>query len=415
MTEIHEASRAERVDPLVAHLEGALGYARERSYLGWDYCDGMSSRVWNAVPVRTKWSNLAFQEIIKRGPPVLRRLFLVEPRRNYMGAALFAMANQNAHDLRRGRGVAPPEAVDYRGETRELLDWLVDNSDPGASGFGLGHSHPVQDLQGYASANTPDAVVTSCGVKALLRGADLDPSYARVAVSAAELVENEFDYTELDDGTARITYSQNHPERYYTLNAGALGARLLVDLYAYSGEELYRERARKLLDHIVDRQQPIGGWMYRDPPEASHLSMDTHHNGFIVESLQQYQRVTGDFRYEAVLDDALTFFRETLFTDDGAPNFDETDAYPRDIHACAQGVLVFSYAGEFPFARRILEWTLSNLYDGHERFYFRKTRYRTRRITLMRWCQAWMTYAISEYLVERTGVRQNQIPAVAAP
>ncbi|WP_284011187.1 antibiotic ABC transporter permease [Haloarcula pelagica] len=410
MTEIYDTSTTEAVDPLFDLLERSLAYAREREYLGWDYCDGMSSRVWRSVPVQTKWSNLAFQEVIKRGPPFLRRLFLVEPRRNYKGAALFAMANQNAHELRQIRGPTRNTDIDYLGETRDLLDWLVESNDSGNSGFGLGHPHAVQDLQGYASPNTPDSVVTSYAVKALLRGATLDPAYARVAASSAELVENELDYTELDDGTARITYSQNHPGTYYTLNAGALGARLLVDLYAYFGDDRHRRRARKLLDHIVDRQEPIGGWKYRDPPDASHLSMDTHHNGFILESLQYYRTVTADGRYDEAIDDAMTFHRETLFTADGAPNFDENDAYPRDIHAAAQGILVFSYAGEFTFARRIIEWTLENLFDGEERFYFRKTRYRTRRITLMRWCQAWMAYAISEYLVERTGVRETQAP-----
>lgn len=126
--------------------------------------------------------------------------------------------------------------------------------------------------------------------------------------------------------------------------------------------------------------------------------MDNHHNGFIIECFQRYREVTGTREYEDVLSKALSFYRETLYEHNGAPNWDETDAYPRDIHAVSQGILVFTYAGEHEFARRILRWALNNLYGGDGRFYFRKHRFYTKRITLMRWCQAWMAYAMSEHL-----------------
>ena len=386
-------------------LRNALAYARANDYAGWDYVDGMSSKVWKSLPIDYKWANIAFQEVVKRSPPTVRRLLLVEQRRNYMGGALFAVANRNLHDLGMATEGHSDNRVDYLAEMTRLLDWLVESKKPGYSGFGVGHQHDIQDLQGFAEANTPDAVVTSYAVRALVRGACLDQTYPEVARTSADLLFEDLNYREFDDGTARITYSQNHPERYYTLNAGALGARLLVDLYDHFGTDRYRESARALLDYIVDRQQPVGGWKYRDPPSASHLSMDTHHNGFILECLQRYQEVTGERRYEDAIASSLWFHRTVLFDPDGAPNFDEQQSYPRDSHACAQGILVFSYAGEFEFARRILEWTLENLYDGDGRFYFRKTGLYTRRITLMRWSQAWMAYAISEYLIERTRAR----------
>jgi hypothetical protein len=130
--------------------------------------------------------------------------------------------------------------------------------------------------------------------------------------------------------------------------------------------------------------------------------MDNHHNGFVVEAFQRYAEVAGN-RYRDTLDEALTFYREVLFEPDGAPNWDETSAYPKDIHACAQGILVFTYAGDYEFAGRILDWTLGNLYAGGGRFYFRKEPLYTKRITLMRWCQAWMAYALSEYLTGLAG------------
>jgi hypothetical protein len=384
------------VDDVV--LSEALSYARERDYTGWDYGDGMSSRVLQAVPVDNRLLNLAFQELIKRSPLNLRPLFLVERRRNFMGAALFAMANLAVADLASStdRDVGR-SGVDHVGEAVELLDWIVENRARGYGGFCVGHSHPIQDIQGKAERNEPGAVCTSYAVKALLRGASLGDQYARVAETAADFVVEDLDYRPTDHG-ARITYSNNHEGEYYTLNAGALAGRLFVDLYDHFGDAEYRRRGREILDHVVAKQEPCGGWLYRDPPSASHLSMDTHHNGFIIECLQRYDAATGSGRYAEATADALEFFRDELFDDDGAPHFDEDSRYPQDVHAAAQGILVFTYAGELRFARRILRWTVENLSDGAGRFYFRKGRFVTNRTTLMRWCQGWMAFAMAEYL-----------------
>lgn len=370
-------------------MEQTLAYGREREYTGPDYADGMSSRFLQALPVDNKWVNAAVQETVKRAPVNLRPLFLVPQRRNYKGAALFAMANLNAH---RETGEQR-----YRSEARDLLDWLVANGARGYAGFAVGHPHALQGFERKWEAHEPSVVSTSYAVRALLAGADLDEEYAETASTAAEFLFHDLDYEEVDTG-ARVKYKPTDDGDYYTLNANALGARMLADLYDHFGDDELRTGATEILDYVVANQHEKGGWEYRDPPSASHLSMDNFHNGFIVESLLRYHAVFDSTRYEDALGRAVEFYREVLFDADGAPNFDEEETYPRDIHACAQGILVYTYLGDLEFAGRILEWTLSNLYAGDGRFYFRKGRYYTKRITLMRWCEAWMAYAVSEYL-----------------
>lgn len=70
-----------------------------------------------------------------------------------------------------------------------------------------------------------------------------------------------------------------------------------------------------------------------------------------------------DDRYAGVIDDALAFYR-TVFDASGAPDWDEESVSSRDVHARAQGVLTFSYAGDDGFARRILNRTLGEPYGG---------------------------------------------------
>jgi hypothetical protein len=381
-------------------FERTLAYARARDYTGWDYGDGMSSRFRRALPVDSKWVNLAFQEVAKRTPVNVRPLLLVEQRRNYQGAALFVMANQVADRLAGAR--AP---VDYAGEARDLADWLVENRIEGYSGYCAGYPHPIQHLDGRGAPGDPDIINTAFGVKALLRAGAFDDRYPAVAESAADFVLEDLNYQPVEGGRgAVVDYHTKHPEDYYTINAGAICARMFVDLHAHFGDRRYRDRARELLDHVADLQTDVGGWYYRDPPEASHLSMDNHHNGFIIESFQRYRDVVDD-RYDDTLDAAVDFYRTHLFEPDGTPNFDEEHAYPRDIHASTQGALVFTKEGDFDFARTVLEWVFDELHAGDGAFYFRKERWFTRRVTLMRWCQAWMAFAMAEYFDARADQR----------
>ena len=372
-----------------ALLDKTLRYSREREYRGYDKTDGLSSRILDILPVDSKWVNIAFQESAKRAPVNIRPLLLVDQRRNFKGTALFACANLTAWQ-------ATGEDR-YRKDAIKLLDWLLENRSRGYSGFCGGHQHDVQTLERKIPAKSPGIVGTSYAVRALLRGAELDDKYIDVAKTATGYVFEDLAYEEIPAG-ARIRYKPDDAADYYTLNANALGARLLLDIHAEINDETCHEAARKILDYVSSQQTDIGGWMYRDPPEASHVSMDNYHNGFIIESLQRYQEVTGNPRYSNVLDDALSFYREILYEPDGAPNWDEENQYPKDTHAAAQGIVTFVNSGEKEFASRILDWTENHLHAANGQLYYQKERFYTKRFTLMRWCQGWMAYALSEYV-----------------
>ncbi|WP_246084341.1 prenyltransferase/squalene oxidase repeat-containing protein [Salinadaptatus halalkaliphilus] len=389
-------------------LDSTLAYARRREYVGPDYGDGLSSQLLQALPFENRFLNLAVQETVKRAPVDVRPLFRVEQRRNYKGTALFAMANLNYHEL--ARTDAPvANAFDPVGEADRLTDWLVEERITDYSGFCGGHRHPIQHLHTKGVPSDPDIVSTAYAVHALLQrarlatgsdrvDADRATAHADLARTAADFLVEDLHYREVEDG-AKIDYHMNHPEDSYTINSAALGAGMLVDLYDYFGDEDYRERATKILDHIATNQTDRGGWPYRLPASASHLSMDSHHNGFVIEAFQRYRDTVDADRYADTLESALRFYREELFELDGAPNFDEANAYPRDIHASTQGMLVFTREGDLEFAERILRWVLANLQVEEGQFYYRKFRHHTKHVTLMRWCQGWMSYALSELLL----------------
>lgn len=381
-------------------LLDVLAYARERDYTGWDYCDGMSSRIRRTLPVENRWVNLAFQEAAKRTPVNVRPLLLVERRRNFMGAGLFAMANLTVDRVLHESGTAGTADVDFASEATELLEWLIANRVRGYSGFCGSHQHQTQSVTGTGDTDTPSVLSTATPARALLRAGRLDPVYPTVGRTAGDFVVEDLEYREVEDG-AVIKYLPTDDWDHVTPNAIAVGARLLLELFTHTGDVRQAERAGEMLEFVAGLQTVEGGWFYRHPPEASHLSMDNFHNGFVLEALLRYDELVDGNRFEGVIDRALAFHRTTLFDENGAPNWDESSTYPRDVHASAQGIVVFSMTGEFDRAERILGWALENLSDGEGRFYFRKHRFYTKRVTLMRWCQAWMAYAMSVLLARR--------------
>jgi hypothetical protein len=225
----------------------ALAYARERQYTGWDYADGMSSRLLRALPFDNRWVNLAVQETIKRAPVNLRPLFLVEQRRNFKGTGLFVLAHRNLDRL-------PESTVDHAGEVVRLADWLVDNQSPGYSGFCGGHRHQNQHLDHKTLPEEPDVVATSYAVLALLAAAEYRPRFSDVAETATEFLLEDMNYREVS-ATREYVGRLDH------------GADWRGEIESLTGRIQYLEQAAAfssitvdLIPEAIERPLQIAGW-----------------------------------------------------------------------------------------------------------------------------------------------------------
>jgi hypothetical protein len=148
----------------------------------------------------------------------------------------------------------------------------------------------------------------------------------------------------------------------------------------------------------MGRQTAYGAWYYTDPPEASPIGHDNYHTGFILDALWRYMHATGDERWMPQYRHGLEFYAAHLFNADGSPRWMSDRDFPHDIHGAAQGIITFArHETEYPgLAQRITRWTLDTMYDDAGRFYYQEGRFFKRRFTLMRWCNGWMTRALSQ-------------------
>ena len=156
---------------------------------------------------------------------------------------------------------------------------------------------------------------------------------------------------------------------------------------------------------MSSRSRPSdGAWYYAEPTSASHIKHDNYHTGFILDSILLYGHAAQSREFEDAYQRGVEFYERRLFEPDGAARFMSDQKYPVDIHGCAQGVLTFSlrqkHRGEgLDVARRVLDWTIANMFDPDSGwFYYQKRRRFRTRIRELRWCQGWMSWALASYL-----------------
>jgi hypothetical protein len=234
-----------------------------------------------------------------------------------------------------------------------------------------------------------------------------------------------------------------------------------------------RATAHRLMAFVVDKQTDYGAWFYTWPPGDSPIRHDNYHTGIILDCLADAIEFLGGASPFTSDDDAraglpfgrasgpalppapmgsvvgpgrrpgrcttpgacpasemrpflgepawgsayrrgLDYYRDTLFTAEGAPRWMNDRTFPHDIHGAAAGILSFTRAAlharacggdaaaaqrDLEMADRILRWTLAHLSDPAGFFYYQKGRIRTNRFCQMRWCNAWMSRALAQRLL----------------
>jgi len=103
------------------------------------------------------------------------------------------------------------------------------------------------------------------------------------------------------------------------------------------------------------------------------------------------------------IDISLSFYYNNLFNSNGSSRWKMKSSWPIDIHDLAQGIITFSKAARIDIkykenANKITNWVIENMRDSNGFFYYQKWPLFNNKINYMRWSQAWMSLALSEYL-----------------
>ncbi len=379
-------------------LDRVLQTARSVNYEGYSKHDGLNSPLLAFLADGSRLTRLGAIQVVTRSPVDIRPLLGVRKARNAKGLSLFVRALLARHRM--------TGSADDAAEARGLLDWLIDHPAQGFDGLCWGYPYPWQDVGFFAPRDFPNRVVTAHVGQALVDGYETlqDERYLDAANRAVWFLLQAPKTLFEDAGRRCVSYVPDEKIDWIVMDVSVLAGAMAARVGALTGDgDLIREGGR-LVRYVVSKQTDEGAWFYADPPSASHITHDNYHTGFILDAIQQYGLSAGSDEFDAAYRTGIDFYERRLFEPDGAARFMSDRLYPIDIHGCAQGIITFSLQQRHlgtgaATARRVLDWTLANMWDpGSGWFYYqRRRRYRTR-IRELRWCQGWMSRALSCYL-----------------
>lgn len=388
-------------------------YCETEDYKGWDPYDGLKSKVANALlPLKhSAILRLCIIQGFKRCPVNLRRIAMVPKEHNAKGIGLFLQGYCNLYKMIEKKGVAFKElgtTDEVLRKIRYLADLLLqmrsDKMFPGEfHGACWGYNFDWQARRLFLfPAHTPTVVATNFCATALMEAYEVthDKRYLEVALSAARFIIEDLHRSEYKDGFL-FSYSKL-PGNDTVFNASILGSRLLSYCYKYTGNETYKQLARKSIVACCAGQEEDGSWRYGMLPVQKWR--DSFHTGYNLDGLIAYQENTGDNSFDENIAKGFDYYINHFFLDDGTPKYYDNQTYPIDIHCPGQLFVTLSRLHKFgafrQTAAKVLQWTIDNMQDPNGYFYYQLKPSMSSKIPYMRWSNAFMFSALSFYLLE---------------
>jgi len=382
-------------DKIRHSFEKLKTYCESRDFKGWDPYDGLNSKLFQALPFmkNNAFFRLAWIQFFKRSPLNFRKVAGVDLGLNPKGCALFLSAYCNLYRM--------DPSDQHLIKINQLIGYLRNMESSGYSGACWGYNFDWQARAFYQPKQTPTVVASTYIGNSLLDAYDIlqDETLLSQAVSVSDFILKDLNRTY--DQQNNFCFSYSPLDHTSVFNASLLASRMLARIYHYNGDESLLSPAKSSVDFCVAYQQSDGSWSYS--PLPYHQWIDSFHTGFNLECISDYQRFTGDQSYQETIRKGLDYYLSTFFTDEGVPKYYHNSVYPIDIHAPAQLIVTLSKAGRFhenlKLINNVLNWTIDHMqFPGDGYFYYQKHRYFTNKIPYIRWSQAWMFYAMTEYL-----------------
>jgi len=373
-------------------IENHYRRLKESDFKGFDLYDGLESRIFKKSPFfKSRLFRLAWIQLFKRSPVNFRSLFLVPGGYNAKGLAMFIKGLVNLYKLKKER--------EYLREAYRLADIIISQRAKNRDYFCVGYNFFWEAKAFSVPAFTPNMIVSSFVAQAFLDLYDIDKDkkWLNYSLEIGRFIDKELKLFESDE---TIVFGYIPGEDTIVHNVNLMGSRLFARLYSYTKEEKYREYATKSAQYSINSQREDGAWVYG---KSHYLQwVDNFHTGFNLVALNDVQRYLSIKQWQERIDLGLKYHFKHHFLEDMTPKYYVSKLYPIDIHNFAQGIDTFISLGYRDNARKLLEKSIDLMWDSNKHyFYYQKRGFYTNKINYIRWGQAWMFYAMTEYRIKK--------------
>jgi hypothetical protein len=383
-------------DKIKSSLIKLTEYCKLEDFKGYDPYDGLNSSLFQAIPFlsKSRIARLVWIQLFKRLPFNLRPIVGIKKEYNPKALGLFLSGYCNLYIKRPEKKFI--EMIHF---FSDKLDQLVNKNYSGAC---WGYNFDWQAKAFFQPKNTPTVVATSFIGCALLDAYEItrEERMLRTARSACDFIIKDLNRTFNHNGDFAFSYSPL--DKTVVFNASLLGSRLLSRVYSLTHEDELLESARRSVAFCCDYQKNDGSWSYGTLD--FHQWIDNFHTGYNLECIADYIEFSGDHSFDKYLNNGFEYYINTFFTEEGVSKYYSNSVYPVDIHSPAQMIITLAKLGKISeykhLENKVLSWTIDNMQSDEGYFYYQINKYFSSRIPYIRWAQAWMFYALSEYLLK---------------
>ena len=357
---------------------------------GYDPYDALNSKMLSRLSFNNKSLKIFYTQALKRLPINLRPLLFIKRDHNAKGLGLFLAGYLKLYSLSRNEK--------YLKKIKYVVSILEQIKSKGFSGYCWGYNFDWQSRDHFTPKGTPTIVNTVFIAHAFLDAYKQlgEKCYLDIARSACDFMLNDLNISGNDD---HICFSYTPLDTFKVYNASMLGAGFLARMYYFTREYKLLEFARKATAYISSKQNTDGSWYYAD---TSHQRwIDCHHTGFVLESLFNYIKYTGDKKHLINLEKGFEYLKAYFILPNGMTKFYHNRSCPVDIHCPSQAIVTLVKLKDIgensQLLQKVVGWMVDNMQDKNGYFYYRKGRFLYNKIAYIRWAQAWAFHALTTY------------------
>ncbi|MGB9695772.1 MAG: delta-aminolevulinic acid dehydratase [Ignavibacteria bacterium] len=359
------------------------------NYAGYDPYDALSSPIFKLPILRSnKLVRFGVQQLFRRIPINLRPILKIKKAVNPVTLGLCIQAYGYLLKIF-------PEKYDYYiSEINKLLNWLINLSSKGYSGYCWGYNFDWEARYARINAFTPTVVATGIITNGLYEYYKItgDKRIEDIIVSSSYFVLKNLNRT-YEGETFCFSYSPNDNQQVF--NATMKGARLLVQAYKLTNDKEYLKEAEKTVKFVINNQNPDGSWYYSKGDARKWV--DNFHTAYILDCLKSFIAHLKKESYNKYLINGLDYYIKNLFTEKFYPKYYNVSFYPIDSTEVAQAIITLSNFNLINEAKAILEFGIKKLFH-YRNFKYQIRKYYSINIPYMRWSNASWFCSLCFYL-----------------
>lgn len=370
----------ECLSKLKTHIE-------REEYKGFDPYDALKSPFFKLPILRSnKLLRFGTQQLVKRLPFSIRPLLFVPKGYNPVTLGLCIQAYAYLYQSEPKNKKIHLQKIDFL--VRELRKLIPSGFSGACWGYDFDWEARYTKITAYQPTVVATGIITNALFIAHLITGHLDS--AILIKSAAKFVCNDLKRTYQGN---MLCFSYSPFDKQQVFNASMKGVRLLAQAYSLNGKKAYKILAKQAVAFVISNQKEDGSWGYSLANAGGWT--DNYHTGYILDCLDEYQRLTYDQSYSENIKKGYSFYVEHFISKNGEPKFYHNNLYPIDCTAASQTILTTLRFGDVDIASKVSKWMVKNMQKPNGSFRFRKFKNYTINTSYMRWSDAWMFAALA--------------------